>query len=644
MQIKSLIFYSKKGKKRILPFEIGQVNIITGESKTGKTAIIEIINYCLGNYECKISEGVIRHAVEWFAILLQFKDEQVFIARQNPNSLGQTTTQNIFFSNSDIVEIPECENITNNSDTETLKSFFTSKMFISEYVNTPEGETREPLLVNFKHSRFYCFQAQDLIAQRNLLFYHQVEPFMNQTIKDTLPYFLGAVKEDSMKIEDEIFRNKRELNKYLKELKEYEKIKNFGTQKIFELINEAKHVNLIPANSFSEDLATSFELLKKIVAWEETEIEITQGENENLKKLLDEKLQFEKKLSRKQDEVNAVSAFINQTSEYSSQVDQQRARLRSINLFEPIDDELGACPLCNQHIKNEIPSVSAINKSLFDLSESLKKTTTEQPKLLSYLQRLSVERDDIKSEIETRKNGIKQIYLENEQALLQKDTNLRKGKIIGRTSLYLESFEQVSDDKILNDKINLLQLNIDGLEQSISLDEKEERLASILNQINNQMTSWAKMLDIEHQEAPVRFDIKKLTVFYDLPEKSIPLNQMGSAANWISSHLLIHFALHKHFIKANRPVPRFLILDQPSQAYYPPEMDKELKGAFKSNSDETAVKQLYDFIFSITKELAPDLQIIITDHAKLNYKEFTDNIIEEWRDGRKLIPDDWLVN
>ena len=156
------------------------------------------------------------------------------------------------------------------------------------------------------------------------------------------------------------------------------------------------------------------------------------------------------------------------------------------------------------------------------------------------------------------------------------------------------------------------------------------------------MTNWSKNLDLEHQDAPIRFDIKKLTIFADTPTKSIPLNQMGSGANWVAYHLLIHFALHKHFVKANRPVPRFLILDQPSQAYYPPDRDTELKGKPATSSDETAVKQMYDFILSATKELAPHFQVIITDHAKLNYKEFTACITEEWRNGKKLIPDNWI--
>lgn len=642
MQIKSLIFYNKKGDKRILPFETGKVNIITGESKTGKTAIIDIINYCLGSEQCNVSEGIIRQTVEWFAILLQYENEEVFIARQNPNSLKQASTQYIYFSNADKVIIPELETIQNNSDIGTLKDFFTKKLFIAEFTNTPTTGTRDPLAVNFKHSRFYSYQPQDLIAQRNFLFYNQSDNWVAQSIKDTLPYFLGAIREDSIKVEQEIANKKRELSRYEKDLKEYERLKNDGSQKIFELVNEAKQLNLLSADRVADDATQALDALKEALTWEETATEIAQGENENLKKLLEEKAELEKELSRKRDDIKAVNAFIKQTSDYSTEVTQQKARLESIKLFGETDVELHSCPLCSQHIETEIPSISAINKSLLNLSENLTTTIAERPKLGQYMERLNLEQDNLKKQIEIRQNGIKTIYIEQQQAAKQKDLNLRRGKTIGKISLFLESFKAVEEDKLLQKKIELLLMEISALEKIVGSEEKEERLNSILNQINIQMTNWSQNLDLEHQSAPIRFDIKKLTIFADTPTKSIPLNQMGSGANWVAYHLLIHFALHKHFVKANRPVPRFLILDQPSQAYYPPDKDTELKGKLATSSDETAVKQMYDFILSATKELAPNFQVIITDHAKLNYTEFTECITEEWRNGNKLIPEAWI--
>ena len=69
MQIQNIILYKDAENKRVLTFETGKVNIITGESKSGKTAIINIIDYCLGSKDCKIADGVIRDNVSGLRLL-----------------------------------------------------------------------------------------------------------------------------------------------------------------------------------------------------------------------------------------------------------------------------------------------------------------------------------------------------------------------------------------------------------------------------------------------------------------------------------------------------------------------------------------------------------------------------------------------
>ena len=64
MQIQNIILYKDAEHNRVLTFETGKVNIITGESKSGKTAIINIVDYCLGSKDCKIADGVIRDNVQ----------------------------------------------------------------------------------------------------------------------------------------------------------------------------------------------------------------------------------------------------------------------------------------------------------------------------------------------------------------------------------------------------------------------------------------------------------------------------------------------------------------------------------------------------------------------------------------------------
>jgi hypothetical protein len=48
-QIEKIILWPKKTglPPRVLRFELSKVNVISGDSRTGKSAIIPIIDYCL---------------------------------------------------------------------------------------------------------------------------------------------------------------------------------------------------------------------------------------------------------------------------------------------------------------------------------------------------------------------------------------------------------------------------------------------------------------------------------------------------------------------------------------------------------------------------------------------------------------------
>ncbi len=108
-------------------------------------------------------------------------------------------------------------------------------------------------------------------------------------------------------------------------------------------------------------------------------------------------------------------------------------------------------------------------------------------------------------------------------------------------------------------------------------------------------------------------------------------------------------ALHEHFIEANRPVPGFLILDQPSQVYFPSEsLYKALKGTEedteRADADLEAVRAMLNLLDSVCKALAPNFQIIVLEHANLRDAMFQDALIEEpWlgEGDRALIPADW---
>ena len=563
------------------------------------------------------------------------------IARLNPNVRNANTITEIYIENVDKGVIPEFKSLHANSNIIALKDFLSKKIGIAENLQVAENNTRDSLEVNFKHARLFCFQPQTLIAQQDYLFYKQTEPFVPQAIKDSLPYFLGAIREDSLKIEQEIAQKKRILNRLVRTKNEAEKIYSDGISMAFALIEEAKEYGLLQKGLEVSSISEALAVLNTIKDWEYNSSEISvNGENSTLKKLIEQRNEQKIELGHCEDTISATKTFLQNNFYYAEEVIQQKIRLESVGLFNDTEADNTRCPLCYNKLETPIPSINAIHSSLNNLNKSLEETVREKPRLTKYLQDLCLKRDSMKDGIIKTETAINALYKEQEEARLLRDLNLRRGKVIGRISLFLESVD-FSEDKTIDNQITAISNEINNLSQFIDKESKEDKLHSIINKINLFMSNWVKDLDVEYENALIRFDLSKLTLIADLDDKSIPLSQMGSGANWVSYHLLIHFALHQHFIQTNRPIPHFLIIDQPTQVYFPPEKDINNDGIIQENSDEIAVKKMFDFIINRTNSLNSNFQVIITDHAYLNEDNFKNHVREVWRNGEKLIPKEW---
>ncbi len=80
------------------------VNVISGASKTGKSAVIPIIDYCLASGKCSIPVGTIRDACAWFGVVIDTLEGQKLLARREPGEARQTG--DMFILEGETVEIP----------------------------------------------------------------------------------------------------------------------------------------------------------------------------------------------------------------------------------------------------------------------------------------------------------------------------------------------------------------------------------------------------------------------------------------------------------------------------------------------------------------------------------------------------------
>lgn len=639
MQIRELVLYGYNGKVRHLPFALGQVNIITGRSKSGKSVVGDIIDYCLGGDSCNIADGVVRDNVAWYGLLLQFEHERVFVARKNPDK-GQQTTGVCYIDIGEKIEAPDNCDFSSNTNVSGIEESLTRRIGISENLNTPpEGQSRLPLAANIRHALYYCFQGQDEIAAKNFLFHHQSDDFITQAIKDTIPYFLGAISEEALALENERSILKRKLTLEKRKLEENRYLMGGGSERAISLIGEARQAGLIDASTQIDyqNYREMYSVLQTAMNWSPSMI----GSNSGMDRLTF----LQSKLQEIRDEFDEIGIsldnarkFVGETAGYSGEAQHQKMRLESIGLFEQLNFNPGKCPLCSGTLEQPLPSVEMIKASIVNLDKSIANVTREQPKLRAFISDLEREREKKQEEIKALEAEIDGLYQQESERARLRDINARRGKVVGRISLWVESVANDTESEKQEQVVKRIEGRIKEIDDILDRDSVEERKQSALSRIQEDMTKWAKALQLEHSDNPYRLDLNKVTVVVDKPERPVPLKQLGSGSNWVGVHLIAYFALQRFFVNANRPVPRFLFLDQPSQVYFPSELDEK-------QIDWNEVNKMYQFIIDRTIELNGKLQVIVVDHADLKEDSFRQFICENWWPiDKNLVPSDWYEN
>lgn len=328
MQIRELVLYGYNGKVRHLQFALGKVNIITGRSKSGKSAIGDIIDYCMGGESCNIADGIVRDNVSWYDLLLQFDNERVFVARKNPDK-GQQTTSVSYIEVGDKIEVPESCNFSANTNSAGIEKALTQRIGISENLNMPpDGQSRLPLAANIRHALYYCFQGQDEIAAKNFLFHRQSDGFVTQAIKDTIPYFLGAVSEEALALENERTVLKRKLTIERRRLEENRSLMGGGFERAIKLIGEAKQVGLIDSSTQIDyqNYQEIFSLLQGTLNW--TPQMVSSGSGMDRLTFLQSKLQD---VQNECDDIGSslenARKFVGEASGYSGEAQHQKNAL-----------------------------------------------------------------------------------------------------------------------------------------------------------------------------------------------------------------------------------------------------------------------------------------------------------------------------
>lgn len=212
-QLVKLIIWPKNKQfaPRIIQFEPGKVNVITGASRTGKSAIIPIIDYCLASSDCFIPIDTIRDYASWYGVVFQTESEQILISRKVP--VGNKVSNEFYLSRGSIVSIPPII-VEANENSEGVKHILNAITNVP-YFNLGSEDEREGYQsrLGFRDLMAFVFQNQDIVANQNILFYKTHAHEHRERLRNWFPYILGAETIDILAARQRLQKVEKVLNK-----------------------------------------------------------------------------------------------------------------------------------------------------------------------------------------------------------------------------------------------------------------------------------------------------------------------------------------------------------------------------------------------------------------------------------------------
>ncbi|MFC9227454.1 DUF3732 domain-containing protein [Streptomyces decoyicus] len=635
MQLLAIILYNADGGRRVVNFRPGALNVVTGQSATGKSTLLDIFEYCTGRKTATFPIGVMTDTVSWYAALFQLDTTRAFAARPAPGPGKKTVEHAMLKFGRDLEPLPYTD-LAPNTNRHTLRQRLGRFIGIEEnHRATPRGRGPSSTGAHLGHATLLCLQGQSEIADKSHLFHRQSDRYVAADLKQTLPYFLGAAPHDQARKHAQLNAARSRLKQAAKDLKRAQDPNDAAHITLAALWHEAHALNLVPAPTPPDDYVQAMQTLLDAVLSPATEPHHAHQEDQR-------KLDLERTCADLREQLRVLAAdrrlLLAETAaadDYAASAHIPRGRLASLDLI-PLsqDDDASTCVLCGSVLPQPDPTITTLRNSLDRLQQQLDGIDAMRPARHDALEALHQQTTQLRSRLRAAEHTL--------QTLAQADqTNghlahadridFARGRIHGM----LTALQRTTGADLvrLTQARDTARAAVEALEAELDPDTQRKQLLARLVPVNRDITLWAHQLQLEHVNQGVHLNPDRLTVEFSTDSGRLPLSRLGSGQNWVSYHVLAHLALHRYFVRQRRPVPRILFLDQPSQVWFPP--------TTHDDEDSLAAQQLFQLIHEVVEDLAPDLQVIVCDHVDFPAPWFQDAVVHRWRDSERLVPAQW---
>jgi len=649
-QLRKVVLWPRdSGEPRVVKFEPGMVNVISGASKTGKSSVIPIVDYCLGSDKCSIPVGVIREACSWFGVLIDTIEGQKLLARREPGE--QKSSGDMFLLEAPEVLLPQVIE-GKNQNVENVKAVMNRLAGLSNLEFEPGTEDRFKYRPSFRDLMAFLFQPQNIVANPDVMFFKADTTEHREKLKTIFPYVLGAVSPELLQARHELDRITRLLRRREAELRARQASGATWQREGFAWLRLAIEYGLLPPQTVvPDDWPSTLDLLRTALRSDAQNATQTLASMDITMVRLAELRTIESKLAidlnQSRHRLHELRRLDESSDAYGDGLRIQRDRLSlstwirelSREQLAPVFEPSEASRVRIDQLCETLEGIELRLRSHPGVAESLGKETLRQRETV----------DELLGELAAVRQEIRTLEGKSEEARFVTTRGEEISRFLGRLQEALRLYEAADSSSTLSEEISELKIKLERLTKLISEHEIARKLENALDTIQDISSRLIPQLDGEWPEAPVRLIIPELTVKVIRGTRDDYLWEIGSGANWLAYHIALTLALQGYFLSLpHHPVPALLIYDQPSQVYFPARRagdgtSDELDPTWK-NEDVVAVRKVFNLLNTIIERTKGRLQIIVLDHADEEVWGELSNVhlVEEWR-GKGLVPSNWTT-
>lgn len=634
--VKSVGVIDRDNEVHQVTFKPG-LNVITGKSSMGKSAIIEIFDFCFGNGDDTIPKGVITARSKMYFTILEFEEEVLLLARDPDVDrlfIGEVSgsLDEIFFNMKNTKKFfsPSLFLPLRDFKKELGRYFAVTMTDIDEDLSPREYGKSKSATPSVRSFASYMLQHQNLVANKHALFYRFDEKEKRDQAIEHLKIFMNFVDQQYFWLSQENNQLRAEIKKIEAQIPKTKEEKNRFIARVNELLAEYKTISGTDLIGLTGDqIAGSVKTSFKRIRDANVRIDSIADTYTERKKILEDERSKQTVVVRElQDKLHAVKSSISLTEDFAKNISE-------IPVPEYAEVSDSQCPFCaapSEHVENEANKLTAaigwMNRELKTTSYARESFREEESKLAKSLDK----QKEILSAIQAK---ITQLVKQVE--------DLKKSKTVDEIALRVKHrLEGVIEDYANKQKsefegtLQHLKSRISEIKPLLDAYDVPGKMSDLSDLINSEMARIGAGFDFEEAYQPInlKFDLHTFDLWHESSTMgNVYLRSMGSGANWLYSHLTLFLALHSVFALKHEEgckIPPILFFDQPTQVYFPSKIDHGQSFDAKALAELTAstdrldddlrsvtnmFNKLVEFCEQTQKSTGIMPQIIVTDHA-----------------------------